>query len=180
MSLSDRFISRYEDQIAALLSLVRKLEESIGPEDDWIEDDRRVVYEFFNPLFSAFGRPTIDEVEPSSYVLTVSLSSDEAEEVLDDGEYERNILSTRKYRTHHAGGKQWAVGSYALDPVDDPWQQHVILFDNPDGTTDVYSHKEASVRRPSAHHGGAEYELGDPDGRVRDLFDGHEAHEQRQ
>lgn len=95
---------------------------------------------------------------------TAAVSPDEVEVAI-NSKYQRNLLSTRKYRVVD-GYKQWAVGSWVYDPEDEPWQHHVYLFDTPDGKTDIYAHKEASVRNPSDHHKSWQTH-GDPDGILR-------------
>jgi hypothetical protein len=85
--------------------------------------------------------------------------------------YQRNLLSSRKYREHHGGGKQWAVGSFVYDPENTDWQQHVYLFPSPNGGTDVYSHREPSVRLPREHLDPTTGTHGDPAGIVRTALD---------
>lgn len=162
MTLVDTVIRQFEPQLATLLGYLRRAEQFLGPEDDWVEDDRRVLFEAIDPLLRPLGRSTITEKGENDYVATVSRTPDEVEVILDDQGYQRNILSTRKYRAHHDGGKQWAVGSWVLDPSDTDSQHHVYLFRSPDGGTDIYAHSEASVTEPAEHDGGDALVPGDP------------------
>lgn len=166
---ASRAIRIAEPLLRPALSVVRRLETLLGPADDWVEDDRRVLFEAADQLLRPIGRPTIREVPDSDRVGTVPSEPNSVEVTLQEEGYQRNLLSTRKYREHHDGGRQWAVGSWVHDPRDEPWQHHVYLFDAPDGATDVYAHKEASVREPSDHHGGDGLERGVPMGIIEVL-----------
>lgn len=159
-SLATQLITVAEPLVRPLLAGVRRLERRLGPEDDWVEDDRRVIFEAADRLLRPLGRPTIRNVGDSDHIASVDASPDAVEELLAEEDYQRNLLSSRKYRDHHNGGRQWAVGSWVLDPRDQGWQHHVYLFESRDGGTDVYAHREASVRNPDEHHGGDEMERG--------------------
>jgi hypothetical protein len=167
MSIANRFIRRFDSQIAATLGAVRRAERFLGPDDDWVEDDRRIVYEAADSFLRPLGRPTVREKGTADYVVTADADSDAVEEALDPP-YQRNLLSTRKYR-YVDGHKQWAAGSWVYDPDDTDWQHHVYLFERADGRTDIYAHREASVRNPSDHHGSWQTH-GDPRGRVRRML----------
>lgn len=163
-------IDKYDDKIATLLAAVRRIERFLGPDDDWIEDDRRIVYEAADSLLRPIGRPTIREKGTADYVTTAHATPDAIERVFHNAGFQRNLLSTRKYREDHGGGRQWAVGSWVLDPLDTNWQYHIFLFPSPNGGCDIYGHREASVTEPAAHSGGDELRHGDPNGRVRGLL----------
>lgn len=165
MTITNTLIRHFEPQIAALLSRIRRAEKWLGPSDDWIEDDRRVLFQAADPIARKLGRSTVTEVSARDYTYTVEATPDEVERALAP-DYQRNLLSTRKYRTHHDGGRQWAVGSWVFDPPGTEWQHHVILFRVPNGRTDIYAHREASVRDPSEHHHGKQIP-GDPNRRIQ-------------
>lgn len=168
MSLATKLIRSYRKPLGKLLGAVRRVEEYLGPEDDWVEDDRRILYEAADKFLRPLGRPTIRNIDQrgaGDYVTTAAASPDEVEVALDDAGYDRNLLSTRKYRSAHDGGRQWAVGSYVLDPADTDWQHHVYIFPSPDGGTDIYAHRETSVRDPHGHVTD-EQTGGDPNDRV--------------
>jgi len=136
------------------LTAVRSVEQFLGPEDDWVEDDRRIVFEAAQRLSDATGgwHNFVKEKTTDEYLFTVRADSDTVENVLmENGPYQRNVLSNRKYRTDHDVGKQWACGSVVHDPTDKYWQHHVYIFEAPSGNTDIYTHIETSVRKGSEH-----------------------------
>lgn len=146
-----KLIRKYDQVVEYAMRAVRWLELALGPGDDWVEEDRRILFETAQLLFGrwhTFTREkTVDE-----YVFTVNATPDVVEHALFQyGPYQRNLASSRKYRTHHGGGKQWAVGSFVHDPRDEPWQHHVYIFEADGEDTDVYAHTEASVRHPVEH-----------------------------
>jgi hypothetical protein len=176
---------RFRKPLSRILGAVRCLERFLGPDDDWVEDDRRVLFETLDGLL---GHSFTMEKSPRDYITTAHATPDAVEKALDAAGYQRNLVSTRKYRTHHDGGKQWAVGSWVLDPADTDWQHHVFLFPAPDGSTDlsgespdsveneqglscdVYGHKEATVRDPVDHVTDGVIP-GDPHDHARDALD---------
>lgn len=166
MTIADKFIKTFEPQIAAVLRAVRRIEEYLGPSDDWVEDDRRVIYEIANAIGSLIGRTTVSEVNPDDLTYSTPASPDDVEEAIHP-HFQRNLLSTRKYRVPEEGGRQWAVGSWVLDPDDTDWQLHTIFFPRKGGGTDIYCHREASVTEPSEHDGGDELVRGDPNGQLQ-------------
>jgi hypothetical protein len=139
---------KFRGPLSRIISVIRRIEQFLGPDEDWVEDDRRKLFEF---LDGKFGHAFTMEKSARDYITTAQESPDAVEVALHRAGYQRNLVSTRKYRTHHSGGKQWAVGSYVYDPVDTDWQHHVFLFPAPDGETDVYGHREATVREPVDH-----------------------------
>jgi len=153
-----------------LMAAVRYAEQFLGPEDDWVENDRRILYQAADVVLRPLGRPAISNVGKKDYITTVNASSDVVEVALEAHNYQRNVLSTRKYRIHHDGGKQWADGGYVFDPPSKPWQHHVYVFDTEYGRADVYAHKEPSVRQPYEHTSGDHIEYGAPMG-LFDMFD---------
>jgi hypothetical protein len=158
---------RFRKPLSRILGAVRCLERFLGPEDDWVEDDRRALFERLDGLL---GHSFTMEKSPRDYITTVHATPDAVETALDNAGYQRNLVSTRKYRTHHGGGKQWAVGSYVYDPADTETQHHVFLFEAPDGGTDVYGHREATVRDPVEHVTEGVIP-GDPTDHLRDALD---------
>ena len=131
------------------LAAVRRVERFLGPEDDWVEEDRRIVSEAAQSHLGHL-HTFVYHVGEADYILTTECSPDQFERVITPT-YQRNLLSGRKYRTGHSGGKQWAVGSYVIDPTDERWQHHVYIFPAKGGGTDVYAHKETSVREGAEH-----------------------------
>lgn len=167
MTFAIGLAEKYHGLLSALMGAVRRAERFLGPEDDWVEEDRRVLYEAFD---GTLGHSTTFEKGPRDYFTTADASPDKVEEALHP-HYQRNLASTRKYRTHHGGGKQWACGSWVHDPPETDTQHHVFLFKAPDGRTDLYGHFETSVRDPDGHLQGDTWKAGDPNGRARALLD---------
>lgn len=161
MTIANKLIRALKWPLSKLLGGVRHVETYLGPEDDWIEDDRRVVYEWADKALRPLGRPTVTEKEPDEWTYTVDEAPDDVEVAI-ASTYQRNILSTRKYRMMPGSGKQWAVGSYVYDPPSKDWQHHIYLFPSEWGGTDIYAHKETSVRDPPGHVTD-DYTVGDPD-----------------
>jgi hypothetical protein len=158
---------RFRKPLSRILGAVRRVERFLGPEDDWAEADRRWLFEALDGLA---GHSFTMEKSPRDYITTANATPDAVEVALHRAGYQRNLASTRKYRTHHEGGKQWAVGSWVLDPADTDWQHHVFLFPTPDGGTDVYGHREATVRDPVDHVTDGVIP-GDPHDHARDALD---------
>lgn len=158
------FVKKYESIIKTVTSSVRRVEAFLGPDDDWVESKRRRVYTAFDGVL---GHSTIDEKGEDEYFTTVDASSDEVEEAIHPT-YERNTVSTRKYRMRDSE-RDWAVGSWVHDPADTDWQHHIFLFETGDGRTDLYGHRETSVRDPTGHLTDPQTH-GDPNGRVRGLL----------
>lgn len=144
MSLKQKTIGGSNIILEPLLSFVRFFERFLGPEDDWVEEDRRILFEAAQRHLGHL-HTFIKEKGPEEYLTTVKVSPDRFEEIIAPP-YNRNVASNRKYRTYHGGGKQWAVGSFVIDPKDTRWQHHVYIFETEDGYTDVHSHTETSVR----------------------------------
>jgi hypothetical protein len=152
-----------------LMAAVRYAERFLGPDDDWVEDDRRILFEAAQRHLGHVHRFTREKGR-ADYFTTAHATPDVVETVLHDNGYQRNLASTRKYRTHHGGGKQWAVGSWVLDHPDTDWQHHVYLFPTPNNGTDLYGHRETSVREGAEHLTATNQQHGDPMGRVRGLL----------
>lgn len=171
MNIADYLI--HSRTLQSLMSAVRGAERFLGPEDGWVEDDRRILFEAAQCRLGHLHRFTVEK-GPADYITTVPEDENTVEKILLNGPYQRNLLSTRKYRTHHGGGKQWACGSFVYDPVDEPWQHHVYIFESPNGI-DIYGHREDSVRYPAHHLNVAENDdlgqiHGDPNNRIGDLL----------
>lgn len=152
MNLRDYVFSNLEPQLVWALLRIRQIESSLGPEDDWVEKDRRILFEW---LDSHFSHPFTFEKGVEDYICTAYTNSDIVEKALSAAGYHRNVLSTRKYRTHHSGGKQWAVGSWVYELSHDEdekylKQHHIYLFEYKPHC-DIYGHLETSVREGKEH-----------------------------
>ena len=140
---------RLDPLLEIVLPAVRRAEQFLGPEDDWVEDDRRILYEVAQRHLGHLHTFT-KEKGTAEYVTTVKEHPDVVETLLMPP-YQRNVLSNRKYRTYHGGGKQWSCISLVIDPIDEDWQHHVYGFKTEDGYTDLHSHTETSVREGAEH-----------------------------
>lgn len=173
MTLADRFIKRVAPTLSRIIGKVRTATSYLTPKDDWVEELKRRLAVFGHPFFASLGRPLVIKKGQADYVCTVEADSDKVE-VAVMARYQRNLTSTRKYRTLSDGTRQWAVGSFVYDPDDTHWQHHVYLFESPTGGTDVYAHKETSAEQDPYGHVTDPQVHGDPDGLVRETLD--EAH----
>jgi len=155
---------RVNPLLEVVIPAVRRVERFLGPEDDWVEDDRRILYEATQRHLGHL-HTFVQEVGRGNYVTTVKASPDEVEEALMPP-YQRNLVSTRKYRTYHGGGKQWACGSFVIDGIagDHGYveQHHVCIFETEEGYTDVHAHRETSATEGSEHLTDSHHEHGDP------------------
>jgi len=158
--MSNQLYRALDPILEQLMAVLRRVERFLGPDDDWVEDDRRILFEAAHKRFGHI-HPFIKEKSSREYLLTVEAGSDTVERLLmDSGYYDRNLLSNRKYRETESG-RQWATGSYVYDPSDTSEQHHVYLFDTPNGHTDVYSHTETSVREGAEHITNPQYDSTD-------------------
>lgn len=156
--------------LEAFVGAVRHAERFLGPDDDWVEDDRRAVYEGAQWLFGDL-HTFVREKGPADYICTVTADDDEVESALQAKGYQRNLASTRKYRTHHDGGTQWAIGSWVADGIMDDngleYQHHVYLFPTESGRIDMYGHREVSASEGAEHLTETDQTHGDPDHMAR-------------
>ena len=172
MSLVNKFIDRIEPSLKNTISYLRTATSYLTPKDDWVEGLKQRLCIMTDPFTRPLGRPLIRERGRADYVCTVDTRSDEVERVL-ASRYQRNLASTRKFRVIE-GNRDWADGSWVHDSEDTPWQHHVYLFDNDDGTCDVYGHKETSAEHDPYGHVTDGMIHGDPDGITRGtLEEGH-------
>lgn len=169
MTVADWVLKNFEPELAWLLSRGRLLEETLGPSDDWVERDRRILFEAANAVLEPLGRPTVQEVTAVEHITTVPQSPDKVEQLLHPM-YSRNLLSMRKYREFNREARQWAQGSWVYDPSWEPWQHHVYVFPAKNGGTAIYGHKESSVRDPGEHLDTSNSVHGDPDNLLDDVL----------
>ena len=140
--------TKYDKYLELLGRAVRRVEQFFGPDDDWVKDDRRIVYEAAQRVFGGAHTFVYDK-DNDDYLTTTTADADAVEDALHPT-YQRNLWSSRKRRDTN-GGKQWAIGSWVLDPKDTRWQHHVYLFKPPNGGCDIYAHAETSVREGAEH-----------------------------
>jgi hypothetical protein len=165
MSIANKFIKRAEPLLSVTIGGIRTATSYLTPRNDSIETLRRYLALVVNPLLSPLGRPLVTECHDEDYAFTANVNADKVEWAITE-RYQRNLTSTRKYRVID-GEREWADGSWVYDPDDTEWQHHVYLFDNGDGTCDVYGHKEPSAEFDPYGHVTADQLHGDPDGLAR-------------
>lgn len=127
--------------------------------------------------------PTLDRLEPMGFGLFVTEKGgrdEEAEYILTAENSVRGVVRSLR----RDGGSLHLLSSIKRRPselgdpysrahvvfIEDGEQVEVYVFKNDDGTTDVYTHKEASVTNPEEHLEGA-YLDGDPSGKVADTLE---------
>jgi hypothetical protein len=148
------------------MSVGRRLEQYFGPSYSWITGLKQRLFRAFNPLGRRHDHRLVYVKDKGDYVTTTRVSPDETERALLDGRYQRNLLSATKCRILDDGTVQFCYGQYVVDPADTDWQYHVYLFETPDGRTDVYGHRETSVREGNEHLTDVQTH-GDPNGRAK-------------
>ena len=166
MSLADKFIERAAPALSKIIGYIRTGTSYLGPEDDWVEGLKRRLAVKLDPYTRQYGRPLIFECHDEDYFATAKATADEVELAI-ASLYQRNLTSTRKYRFIE-GERDWADGSWVYDPDDTDWQHHVYLFENDDGTSDLYGHKEKSAEKDPLGHVMDAQEHGDPDSIARE------------
>lgn len=154
--------------IKSITTSVRRVERFFGPDDQWVENFRQTSWRAAQKLLGD-KHTFVRDKNRADYEYTAHVSPQRVAEALYAEGYQRNILSTVKTRN----GTDFVHSAWVLDTEDTEWQQDVFIWENADGTTDVYSHKEPSVRRPKAHLNLSTGVNGDPDGRVRDVLETH-------
>jgi hypothetical protein len=167
-----KYFNIFDPIIEPTMRIVRQSEKCLGPEDDWVEEDRRVLFEIAEYIFGNY-HTFITEKSLDDYFTTALVDSDIVEVALDNSGYDRNLASKRAYRTHHSGGKQWAVGAYAKPIATDGEllrQHHIYLFEAPNGRTDIYGHTETSVVEGAEHLTEMGLIHGDPLGMTEDAL----------
>lgn len=177
-----RFVSANEATVAAFVAggaavllygvLGRR---ALGADDDWWNALRRVVLPWLDEQVDGDGLYASYELHPREFVGTVDLSVDEVEEELERLGFDRNPLAALKYAPDGRPERaSWALRD--LPPYFDELpplaqaavaalqedQLHVMLFERPDGRTDIAVHHEASSINPekaAGHFRGDEYDV---------------------
>ncbi|QCC55527.1 hypothetical protein DV706_14240 [Natronorubrum bangense] len=102
------------------------------------------------------GLFTVNRAVSAEYACTVKAPLEEIETFLHEAGYDRNVLAGLKYRGDRAD-EDYEVTSWAKRVSGSPlipdalafWQTHVWVFDNQDGTFDLYAHYEYSSMNPT-------------------------------
>ena len=132
------------------------------------------VFAALDAVASRYGRSLATEAHDEDYLTTLDVPPRTIVRKVRPPA-QPNLTSTAKYRTANddAADRQWAHSQWAIryDRDGEPWQTHVYLFTNPDGSTDVYAHVERSVTDPEGHTEGKQIN-GDHHQRVADAYTG--------
>lgn len=112
-----------------------------GPEARWWERLRRISSRLFGLVDEDGGPRPITEGE---YAGRLDCDLDTAERQLYREGYIRNPMSRLKTRDSKPEDGSWVYRESPLAPS----QLHLMLFENGDGTTDVYAHQELSSVNP--------------------------------
>jgi len=154
-------------KLKSLTTAVRRIERHLSPADGWASKLREIAYKAAQIVLSPLiGIQFTREKSRADYICTVQADVGTIETALWNAEYQRNMLSTWKYRNVD-GKRQDIVSAWVYDPPETETQHDVYLFENNDGTVDVYGHKEPSVRNPTEHLDLSTGIHGDPDNRAK-------------
>lgn len=141
-----------------------------------LEPLRSRVWRALHPLSGPVGKripPTgeprdlVREKDSDEYVATVSCSQKKLEKALYKNGWRWNPISTKKWRAH-SSGKQYSKNSWVYrSSLFAPRQLHVYIFENEDGSLDIYVHQEPNfVSQPRAHGKAEKLVAGDPNDRI--------------
>ena len=153
-------------KLKTLTTSVRRIERHLSPEDDWVSEVRENAYKAAQRVLSPLiGIQFTREKGTADYICTVEADVNAVEVALWNAGYQRNMLSTWKYRVVN-NRRQDITSAWVYDPANTETQHDVYLFDN-GKTVDVYGHKEPSVRNPVEHLDLSTGTNGDPDNRAK-------------
>lgn len=138
--------------LRSAMSLGRYLEKGLGTSYSWVTRIKQTLFRGLNPVGRRLDHRLVYVKDDGDYIKTTRVGPGETEQALLAGRYQRNLLSASKCRILEDGTVQFCYGQYVIDPADTDWQYHVYLFETPDGgRTDVYGHRETSVRKGNDH-----------------------------
>jgi len=153
-------------KLKTLTTSVRRIERHLSPADDWASKLREIAYKSAQRiLMPLIGVQFTRKKGTADYICTVETDVDGVEKALWKAGYQRNMLSTWKYRIID-NERQDITSAWVYDPANTETQHDVYLFDNGE-TVDVYGHKEPSVRNPVEHLDLSTGINGDPDNRAK-------------
>ncbi len=159
--------------LAALYILYFATEgEHLGPEDSWWNSLRRQTLPHLHDALNSVDDSlyAVNRSYVSEYAVTLRGDYEDVAQWLSDMGYDRSPLAGLKYRIDEWDDRDeydkitdfisdhgdyelssWAQREAAHPYLPDPlafWQTHVFLFENEDGTFDVYAHWEYSSMNP--------------------------------
>jgi hypothetical protein len=154
--------------IKQITTAARRIETIFTPDDQWVESVRKIVWQAAQRHLGS-THTFVREKGTADYICTTEASAQQVVGALYTNGYQRNILSTVKYRTR-GGEKEYVHSAWVYDPADTYTQHDVFLWER-DNKVDIYGHREPSVRHPDAHLDLSTGTHGDPDRRLRDTLD---------
>lgn len=128
----------------------------LGPSHTYWNDIRATALPALDEKANELGFFTTNRAHDSEYVATVEADLEEIELWMYDNGYDRNVVSGLKYRTDENGDREYEATSWADRESQHPlipdelafWQTHVYVFENEDGSHDLYAHYEYSSHNP--------------------------------
>lgn len=160
-----------EEYLRKVLVHLDGYQRGLTAQDDWVEKLKVAVAAPLNPTTKKLGRPLTRNKtnNDGEKFFSTSVAPDAVEQALTEAGYDRNLISTKKYRMvgRNNQTQQWAVGSYRIVyGEEDQFQHHVYLFPRDDGGTDVYGHKETNYEFDPSGHFSDKQVSGDPDNKA--------------
>lgn len=139
---------------------------------DWREVVWKRVLSPLHGLAESVGFYTKTSTRESAYVGTVDAIERDVEHTLRDVGLKRSLLSSVHVRRRDDGSRQREDSAYVWrDSLFAPFQVHVVVFANGDGTTDLYAHYERNPwASPFRHVDGDGYDVGAGVRRARRLL----------
>lgn len=165
--LSDPIVQLGAAAVAVLVTVYAGTRWRLGPAADWVEIVRAVALPMLDPLVERYvgGVGTEYELGAREHAARVDASDEELERWLWRCNCRRNVLSA--FKTTTDAREQQGAWVYRGDGVGEKKQLDVMLFDAPDGATDIYAHVEYSSALSwlrddptvlARHYGGVEYD----------------------
>lgn len=133
--------------LSFITTKLRQWEKYLKPKHTFIPPLRKYIYNTTQKIVPSYD--FVREKSTADYITTADISPQKLEQLLYNNSFQRNTLSTVKYRTVDKT-KQWIEYAYVLDSENTDWQLDVYVFQYSDGV-DIYAHTEPSVRQPFKH-----------------------------
>lgn len=128
-----------------------------GPDADWQERVRAVLYPKLHPVLARFGGYATGTVAPEQFVCSTEVNEGTIEDELHDTGFVRNPIACYKSLPDGTGSE----GSWVLFAENDPEeileegrQLHITLFPRKDSTSGrrIYAHEEYDWRSHPVKH----------------------------
>lgn len=130
-------------------------EQYLGPEDTFWNDLRPKLLPEFDDFAQDIGFGTVNQAYSEELACTIDADLPTIESTLHEAGYDRNPMAGLKYRGDRADEEYevttWAKRESQHSLIPDPlafWQTHAFVFENENGSHDVYAHYEYSSMNP--------------------------------